>query len=88
MKIQTTYGRTDISKQLLELSVIAVGNEFAVTAQFNGNGTHRTVKTYSSETAGVIMKDVAKRVRTREFPWDNRVGQRQWKRLEDHDIPF
>ena len=99
MKITTTYGRSDIAKQKLELSVIAVnlsGTEqtrvhqsgYAVTAQFNGNNTHRTIRLYSEKGADGLMKGIAEYVKENEFPWEDRLGSRLWKQLATHTLPF
>ena len=92
MKINTTYGRSDIEKQQLELAVISVNKgmdlSHAVTAQFNGNNTHRTVHLYSEDAATSLMKSIAKHVKQDEFPWEDRQGARQWKRIMHHDLQF
>ena len=88
MKITTTYGRNDIAKQALELSVLPVGDAFAVTAQFNGNNTHRTIKLHSGKEAEILMKGIAIYVKKNEFPWEDRMGVRLWKQLPTHSLPF
>ena len=88
MKITTSYGRDDIAKQKLELGVIPVGDAFAVTAQFNGNNTHRTVKLHSEKSAKGLLEGIAVYVKTNEFPWEDRIGVRLWKQLATHDLPF
>ena len=88
MKIKTSYGRSDIEKQVLELGVIEVGDAFAVTARFNGNNTHRTVRLHSEKGAEGLMKGIAEYVKKNEFPWEDRIGVRLWKMLPSHDLPF
>ena len=88
MKINTTYGRSDIAKQRLELSIISVGDAYAVTAQFNGNNTHRTVKLHSEKGAKGLLEGIAVYVKKNEFPWEDRQGIRLWKQLPTHDLPF
>ena len=88
MKVSTTYGRSDIAKQALELSVLPVGDAFAVTAQFNGNNTHRTIRLHSEKGAEGLMKGIAVYVKKNEFPWEDRMGVRLWKQLPTHDLPF
>ena len=88
MKISTNYGRSDIAKQRLELDIIAVGDAFAVTAQFNGNNTHRTVRLHSEKGADGLMKGIAEYVKKNEFPWESRIGVRLWKQLPTHSLPF
>ena len=88
MKINTTYGRSDIEKQQLELGVLPVGDAFAITARFNGNNTHRTVRLHSEKGAEGLMKSIAVYVKTNEFPWESRIGVRLWKQLPTHDLPF
>ena len=88
MKITTTYGRDDIAKQKLELAILPVGDAFAVTAQFNGNNTHRTIKLHSQKGADLLMAGLAEYVKKNEFPWEDRLGVRLWKQLPTHSLPF
>lgn len=84
--VHTTYGRNDIVKQKLELTVVPVGNMFGVFARFGNNGLHRTIKLYESDTAQVLVKALTKYVKSHEFPWMDDLGVRQWSKIEQHGM--
>lgn len=84
--VHTTYGRNDIPKAKLELTVVPVGNMFGVFARFGNNGFHRTIKLYEADTAQVLLKALAKYVKSHEFPWMDDLGVRQWSKIEQHGM--
>ena len=78
--ITTRYGNSHLTEdQTLDLGARSVGTQCYGYVKFHGKDTEfRTRLIDDTDQLKKFLTAVAKQVKTRDFPFDNEHGQKQW----------